>query len=144
MIRNILVVMAAVGALTLMPLVSSAEEEKPDSPMTVEGATTIDATKAKELFDAKVAFIDTRKDSDWDAGRIAGAIQLDVKKVLTEESLMEAVAKDEQVVFYCNGLKCPRSSKASKMAVEWGYSKVFYFRYGFPAWKAAGYPVEKS
>jgi rhodanese-related sulfurtransferase len=35
-----------------------------------------------------------------------------------------------------------RSSNASKKAVEWGYKNVYYFRLGFPAWKAAGYPAE--
>ena len=50
--------------------------------------------------------------------------------------------KDEAVVMYCNGHNCMRSSKASAMAVGWGYSKIYYFRDGFPAWKDAGYPVE--
>ena len=112
------------------------------SPASVAGATTIDVTKAKELFDAEALFIDTRKDSDWEAGRIPGAEHLDVKKTLTQESLAEVAAKDEPMVIYCNGKKCKRSAKASAMAVEWGYQKVYYFRDGFPAWKTAGYPIE--
>jgi rhodanese-related sulfurtransferase len=35
-----------------------------------------------------------------------------------------------------------RSSDATKLAVGWGFSKVYYYRDGFPAWKAAGNPVE--
>jgi len=112
------------------------------SPETVEGATSVDAAKAKELFDAGVIFVDTRKDADWAAGRIPEAVHLDVKKVMNEQTLGENAKKGEAVVMYCNGEKCMRSSKASAMAVSWGYTQVYYFRDGFPAWKTAGYPVE--
>ena len=108
----------------------------------MDGATTIDTAKARQLFEQDVAFVDTRKNSDWDAGRIPGAIHLDVKKVLSPETLAEEVPRDEPVVFYCNGHNCLRSSKASRLAVSWGWSTVYYYRDGFPAWKAAGNPVE--
>lgn len=130
----------AILFFALFPLFALAEEAV--SPKTVEGATTVDAATAKSLFDKEVAFVDVRKNSDWEAGRIPGAIHLELKKVLSDESLGEEVAKDEPVVFYCNGEKCMRSSEASKAAVSWGYSKVYYFRDGFPAWKAAGYSIE--
>lgn len=114
-----------------------------DSPMTVDGATTVNATEAKALFDGQALFVDVRKDSDWDAGRIPGAVHLDNKKgAFTEAALSDEIAKDEKVVIYCNGASCPRSAKGSASAVSWGFKKVYYFRDGFPAWKAAGYPVE--
>ncbi len=127
-------------ALTLLalPLLAAAK----DSPLSVDGTTTIDTAKARQLFEQDVAFVDTRKNSDWDAGRIPGAIHLDVKKVLSPETLAEEVPRDEPVVFYCNGHNCLRSSKASRLAVSWGWSTVYYYRDGFPAWKAAGNPVE--
>ena len=113
-----------------------------DSPLTVDGATTVDTAKAKALFDDGVIFVDVRSDSDFEAGRIPEAEHLESKKVLSESSLQEVVAKDEPVVIYCNGHSCMRSSKASGMAVSWGWTKVYYYRDGFPAWKSAGYPVE--
>ena len=61
---------------------------------------------------------------------------------MNENALAAEVKKDEPVVFYCNGHSCMRSSKASAMAVGWGWKKVYYYRDGFPAWKAAGNPVE--
>jgi len=36
-----------------------------ESPMKIDGATTVDSAKAKELFDKEVAFVDMRKQSDW-------------------------------------------------------------------------------
>jgi rhodanese-related sulfurtransferase len=73
------------------------------SPVEIKGATTVSVSKAKELFEKEVAFIDVRKNSDWDAGRIPGAVHIELKKVFSEAKLLEVVKKDKPVVFYCNG-----------------------------------------
>ncbi len=129
-------------ALSLALVGSAAMAGKKVSPETVSGAITVDAAQAKALFDDGILFVDTRKDKDWVAGRIPDAEHLDVKKAFSKESLADVAAKDEPVVFYCNGTSCMRSSKAAKLAVDWGYEKVYYYRLGFPSWKQAGYPVE--
>jgi len=130
-----------VFALTIAPTISAAESGKL-SPEVVKGATTINTKTAKSLFDQGVVFIDVRKDKDWQAGRIPGAEHLELHKVFNEASLGKFVKKNQMVVFYCNGPKCLRSSHASAEAVKWGFTKVNYFRGGFPAWKEAGLPVE--
>ncbi|PZX09802.1 rhodanese-related sulfurtransferase [Palleronia aestuarii] len=112
------------------------------SPENIEGATTVSAEEAAVLFDEGVVFVDVRKTSDYEAGRIPTSAHLDVKTAFTEESLSEVVAKTEPVVIYCNGEECMRSSQASEMAVSWGWEQVNYLREGFPAWEAAGLPVE--
>jgi len=112
------------------------------SPMTVEGAKSVSAAEAKALFDKGVIFLDVRSDKDWAAGRIPDAVHIELKKKLNEASMGKEIKKSEPVVIYCNGESCTRSSKASAKAVGWGYSKVYYFRDGYPAWKSAGYPVE--
>lgn len=137
---RILLTTFMVLALFISPPLTAAE--KPDSPLAVPGAITIDVTKAKKLFDEEAVFIDVRKDVGWAAGRIPGAEHLELKKDFTEESLSEFVKKDQMVVFYCNGPKCLRSSKATVKAVAWGFTKVHYFRDGIPAWIAAKYPIE--
>ncbi len=112
------------------------------SPQKIEGATTIDATKAKQLFDQGALFVDVRRDSDWDSGRIPDALHLELKKVFSSETLSEEAKKDEPIIIYCNGEKCLRSSKATVLAVEWGFKNIHFFRNGFPAWKMASFPVE--
>lgn len=112
------------------------------SPMTIDGAKTVTTEEAKKLFDDGVLFIDVRKDKDWNAGRVSDAVQLNVKTNFTEQNMAAELKKDEPAVIYCNGEKCMRSSKATKMAVGWGYTNLYYYRDGFPAWKKAGYPVE--
>ena len=112
------------------------------SPETVPGAITIDGPKAKELFEKGVTFVDVRRDKDWEAGRIPEAVHLELKKEFTKEALSKVVQKDEEVVIYCNGVRCPRSSTACAKAVEWGFTKVYYYRLGFPDWQSRGYPIE--
>ncbi|MEO5374933.1 MAG: rhodanese-like domain-containing protein [Alphaproteobacteria bacterium] len=113
-----------------------------EAPETVPGAATVDAAKAKQLFDAGAAFIDPRKDADWEAGRIPGAHHLELGKDFTKEKLEKIVKPTAPVVIYCNGVKCMVSPNAIKLAVEWGWKDIYFFRTGFPAWKAAGYPTE--
>ena len=112
------------------------------SPDTVPGAITIDTAQAKSLFDNGAIFIDVRNDADWEAGRIPGAVHLELDKVFTAASLRAVARPDQEVVMYCNGTKCPRSSQATASAVSWEFTRVFYYRLGFPDWQAAGYPVE--
>ena len=112
------------------------------SPMSIDGATTVDTAKAKALFDKGVIFVDVRKDKDWNAGRVPDAVHIELKKIYSEATLSKEVKKDQEAVIYCNGEKCMRSSNASAKAVGWGFSKVYYYRDGYPAWKAAGHPVE--
>ncbi len=130
--------LAALGLMAISSLVMAGGV----SPENVAGATTIDTAKARELFDKEVLFVDVRKNSDWDAGRIPGAVHLELKKVFTAESLGAEAKKDEAIVLYCNGESCLRSSAASVKAVEWGFTNIYYYRDGFPAWKAASNPVE--
>jgi len=129
-------------AVVLMMAFPMSLVQAADSPETVAGASTVDGAKAKALFDKGAVFVDSRTDKDWGAGRIPGAVHLELSKVFTEASLGAKAKKDQDVVMYCNGVSCLRSSEAAAKAVGWGYKKVHYYRLGFPDWKAAGYPVE--
>ena len=112
------------------------------SPLEVPGAESVSAEQAAALFDEGVVFVDVRKPSDFEAGRVPGAVHLDLKSNFSAETLAAAVAKDQPVVIYCNGGSCMRSSEACAKAVEWGFTKVYYFRGGYPEWESAGLPVE--
>jgi rhodanese-related sulfurtransferase len=117
---------------------SAAPVRAEESPLSVNGATSVSTQDAKALFDKKATFIDVRKDTDWDAGRIPGALHMDLKAKFTQAALQEATKKDQDIVLYCNGSNCLRSSEASVQAIAWGYTKVHYYRDGFPGWQAAG------
>jgi adenylate cyclase len=111
-------------------------------PAEIEGAETVGATKAKALFDRGVPFVDVRKDPDWNSERIPGAVQLLLYADFSEFNLSRIGAKDDEVVVYAYGLHSGYSTTAIMRAITWGYEKIYFFRGGFPAWKAAGLPVD--
>ena len=111
-------------------------------PLTVEGATTITANVAKTLHDRGVPFVDVRGNDLFKASHVPGATHLELFTAFDESNLLEVAAKDEEVVIYCEGPGCKRSSKACIKAVSWGFEKVYYFRGGLPEWRAAGLPTD--
>ncbi len=137
MAKYLYVVFPMIAALFAVSAVHAA------SPTEVEGATTVDVVMAKAIFDRGVPFVDVRSDYLYGAGHIPGAVHLSLSVAFGNESELAKVAsKDQEVVIYCDGPTCSRSSRACKKAVSWGYKKVYYFRDGYPAWKSAGYPSE--
>lgn len=112
------------------------------SPENVQGATTVTPREAKGLWRQGVKFIDTRKGSDWEAGRIPGALHINIKTEFDKENLLKHVELSEPVVTYCNAVKCLRAANAAKKLVDYGYQKVYYYRLGFPSWKNSGFPYE--
>ncbi len=128
-------------SLVLAALVLSPEVRGQESPLRVEGATTVQAATAKALFDRGVAFVDVRGQT-WKDGHVPGATHLELLGAFNEENLLKVVAKDQEVVIYCDGPGCGRSSKGCAKAVSWGFETVYYFRGGFPAWRAAGFPTD--
>lgn len=115
---------------------------KSPAPMQVEGAVTVSTKRAKTLMNQGASFIDVRRVTDYQSSHIQWATHLDLKLDLTQEALLSVVKKYQPVVFYCNGDMCQRSAKASEKAVAWGWTKVFYYRGGYPDWKEAGLPLQ--
>jgi len=134
MAKYLYIIFPMIAALLVVSAVQA------QSPTEVEGATTVDVATAKALFDRGVPFLDVRSDNSYDAGHIPGAAHLST--ALTESELAEVASKNQEVVIYCGGSNCHRSSSVCKRAVSWGWKKVYYFRDGYPGWKAAGYPSE--
>ncbi len=135
-------VLRKISLLVLGSLFALSLQAAEVSPMTIEGAKTVTTDEAKSLFDNGALFVDVRRNSDWENGRIPDAVHLELKSNFTEASLSAEAKVVDNIVIYCNGENCLRSSKASKQAVGWGYSNVYYYRDGFPAWKASNLPVE--
>jgi TolB-like protein/tetratricopeptide (TPR) repeat protein len=112
--------------------------------VSVEGVPSIDVQAAKEIWERSATFVDVRDRIAFNLGHVPGAIHLDLHVDFTEERLNEVVGRNETVVISCWGENCPFAAHACAMAVTWGYTQVVYFRGGFVAWSAAGYPVEDA
>ena len=133
-------------ALSLLMLISTAAlADKPTAPETIDGATNLSAEQVVDLIMAtpELTIIDARKHEEYAKGHIEGAISL-LDTAMGEADLAKHVAdKSSPVLFYCNGKRCMRSTKAAKKALSWGYSKVYWFRGGWVEWREKQMPVSR-
>ncbi|MBV6479816.1 MAG: hypothetical protein HGGPFJEG_02612 [Ignavibacteria bacterium] len=102
---------------------------------------------AKQLFDEGVVFVDGRNPSEFNEGRIKGAINIDYKtfKDMTKEEkqvLMKDINKEQVIVSYCSSDSCEISIDNAYEMARAGYNDVKIFLGGFKEWKQKGYPVE--
>lgn len=115
-----------------------------DAPLDIKGATTVDAKGVIGLVESAkgLVILDNRREPDYVAGHIEGAVRL-LDDDMTDVAVLAKVvpAKDTPVLFYCNGLKCGRAAKAAEKAVGWGYAKVYYYAKGLEEWRAEGLPL---
>ena len=124
-----------------------------ETPTSLKGTELVDATKAKSLMDSGVKIIDTRVAIEFAEAHIKGAINVPYKEKSAKAIDFDAsqdsfdvaklpADKNAAIIMQCNGPECWKSYKASVAAMKAGYKKIYWFRGGFPEWKAKGYPVE--
>ena len=124
-----------------------------DTPDSLNGATLIDAVKAKALIDSGVKIIDARVANEYADSHIKGAISVPYKEKSAKAADFDAkldsidlakfpADKNAGLIFYCNGAECWKGYKAASAAIKTGYKTVYWLRLGLPAWKEKGYPTE--
>lgn len=135
-IRNFLLALAATFCFT-------AAAAAQDAPMEIAGAKTVGAKQIFELVakTPNMVILDNRKPEDYAAGHIEGAIRLIDTDVSAETLAKHIAAKDTPVLFYCNGVKCGRAAKAAEKAIQFGYTKIYYYALGMDEWNAERLPL---
>ncbi|MBV1883214.1 MAG: rhodanese-like domain-containing protein [Pseudomonadales bacterium] len=120
-----------------------AAEDTPDSIM---GTIKVTAEKLFELVDDfdDLVIIDARKTEDREKGYIEGSLGIPDTDMNPAVLAKHLATKKTPVIFYCNGPKCGRSVKSSKMAVAEGYKNIYWFRGGWEEWSNKGLPVTKD
>lgn len=117
--------------------------EKPYAPENIPGASNVSAEELIEMILAnpELVVIDSRKKTEYIKGHIEGAINI-LNTEMELEGLDSIVpTRDTALLFYCNGVRCLRSSDAITKAVSWGYTNVFWFRGGWKEWAEKKLPV---
>ena len=84
--------------------------------------------------------VDTREDSEWAAGRVAGAVHLS-KGVIERDIEAKIPDKHATLVLYCGGGF--RSALAADNLQKMGYTNVISLDGGWKALKESGVPLEK-
>ena len=101
------------------------------------GAVSITTQQVQAIMGGEEAFVlvDSRpKGAKYDKGHIPGAISLPDTQWDALAGILPA-DKNTTLVFYCGGFICKLSEKSAWKAMALGYTDVFTYPAGFPAWK---------
>ena len=140
--------------ITAIILLLSLSVNASETPIKLDGATLIDAVKAKSMMDAGgTTVVDTRVANEYAESHIKGSISIPYKEKSTKDINYDgkldtfdigklSTDKNAKIIMYCNAGECWKSYKASKTAVQSGYKSIYWFRGGIPEWKSKGFPVE--
>lgn len=144
---------AFLSFITTCAFVSTGAALASETPASLAGATVVDAAKAKSLMDGGAKMIDTRVANEYAEAHIKGATNVPYKEKSAKSADFDASQdsfdvsklpgdKNAAIITQCNGPECWKSYKGAVAAIKAGHKKVYWFRGGFPEWKAKGLPVE--
>jgi rhodanese-related sulfurtransferase len=97
----------------------------------------------KNLIDQNtpgLVVVDARSAEEYQEVHIKNAISIPLSKLEKDATLL-TMSKGAKLVFYCNGVKCGKSGKSAKIAVEKGYLDVSVYAEGMPVWEEKGYSI---
>lgn len=126
------------------------------TPRVLAGATLVEDPGIVEALLAKGArYIDTRNDKEFSAGHVPGSVLVPYEEKSDKDPGYDpgqdrfdlqrlGADKAQALVFGCNGPECWKSFKASRAAIQAGYTQVYWFRNGFPGWRDSGRKVDKA
>ena len=107
------------------------------SEQTTSEGVDIDPGRLAGMLDAGEAqLVDVRQQSEWDAGRIAGAVHIPLE---TLPAAAAQIDRDRPVVFSCR--VGSRSAMATAAFRESGF-EAYSLAGGIEAWVASGRPIE--
>ncbi len=117
--------------------------QKPFAPEKIEGVAIVSAEEVIEMIlaDPELIVIDSRKKTEYLKGHIEGAINLLNTRLEREEFERISADKSRKILFYCNGVRCLRSSDAINKVKEWGYTNLIWFRGGWKEWSEKRPPI---
>lgn len=83
-------------------------------------------------------FLDVRTPGEYAEGHIPGAINIPLQSLAGR---LNEVPKDKRLYVYCRSGN--RSTKASKLLAQSGFTQVENFKASMNGWYSANYPIEK-
>ena len=104
----------------------------------------VSVAQAKDMIDRGEVFIlDVRRQDEFDAGHINGAMLLAVQDIPAQElnTKLQSLPSDRKILVYCRSGR--RSALASDILVKNGFSQVYNMKEGIDSWINAGYPTVK-
>lgn len=100
--------------------------------------TTPEEVHARQRAGDVFHLVDVREDSEWEQGRIAGAVHLG-KGIIERDVERLFPDTDAEIVLYCGGGY--RSALAADALQQMGYRRVLSMDGGWRRWREIGLPV---
>lgn len=113
-------------------------------PEIAEKIGEVDTAATRAHFDAGTArFIDARTREDYITGHIPDAYLFNIHKYdIYSPILLPLLPPDDTYIIYCSGGDCEASHDLAGRLAQMGYSHLFVYQDGFPAWQEGGHPVD--
>ena len=122
------------------------------TPNPPKGVTRVTARQAFDLSQKGARLVDVRTEREYNTKHARGAIlvpygekslkALDFDPKADSFGGLSKLDKSQPVIFFCNGAECWKSYKASKVAVESGFTSVYWLRGGMPEWNTENLPTD--
>lgn len=95
------------------------------------------------VVERSALILDTRRLAQFEAGHIAGAVNVEGPPESQVEIVRGLVAGDRAraLVLYCNGPYCRRTRELSRELTAAGFTGVSRYQLGIPVWRALGGPT---
>lgn len=133
----------SIAALPIMAVLSACSAEQQGdalvvdeaAPMSLASVRDISVSEAQSLLGQEVApiIIDVRTPEEFDAGRIAGAINVNFRADDFAEQLA-SLDKDQAYLLHCKS--GGRSTKALDVMKAQGFTDIAHMSEGYDGWKA--------
>jgi rhodanese-related sulfurtransferase len=115
-------------------------------PYIIESGSFISLTEAKSIYDKKqAAFIDSRKESDFNDGHIKGSLNIPTSIArMYKIKRLQDISKETNVIVYCYNADCRSAERLAGELKFLGFKHTAVFPAGWEAWLKAQYPIGKN
>ncbi len=94
-----------------------------------------------ENKEKKVLIVDGRPNKKYLAGHIYTAISLPIAKFEANINKMDNIDKNREIITYCGGYSCNKSSQLAIKLAEKGFNNVKVYSGGMPEWRGKNYVI---
>lgn len=98
--------------------------------------TGVSAERAAELIESDALVVDVRRPSEWEAGHISGASQIEMNDLT---SSADSVPRDRTVIFYCRSGGRSAMAAAAFRGAGWD---AYHLEGGLAEWVERGHELD--
>ncbi len=99
-----------------------------------------DEVLAVRKGDTPFLLINALSPIEYNEEAISGSVNIPASHMRPDHHLLPK-DKSTLLIFYCKGIRCTKSRRAARMAMDYGFEQVKIYTAGLPGWKNRNLPV---